>query len=206
MATANAMPIINAALTRTGDDPITSLDEGSPQAAVASANYDDIVNGFLSSCPWKFASKTMQLVQLDVVVDPPWLFAYERPADVLALRVVECNGHPIDWELRADVILTNYGPEQPVIAKFTYRADEVYWPKYFRLAVIATLEPLFLRAIGERYSEAEARDKKAIGLQAMARNRDTQSQTARNPWQPKILAARGGFWPGDRFDRGFWWR
>jgi hypothetical protein len=204
MATANAMPIINAALTRTGDDPITSLDEGTPQAAVASANYDDLVNGLLAY-PWKFASRTMQLAALDVIVDPPWLFAYERPADLLQPRVLEVNGCPIDYEILADKILCNTGSEVPVILKYTYRADESFWPKYFRVAVIATLESLFLRAIGERYSEAEARDKRAAQLQAAARNRDSQSPTARNPFRPRILAARGGFWPGDPFRRDPWW-
>lgn len=193
MAFASSIPVINAALTRTGDDPITSLDDGTPQAAVAAANYDEIVNGFLSSCPWKFASRTLQLAPLAVIVDPPWQFAYQRPADLLALRVVEANGRPIEWELLADKILCNVG-DGLVIVKYTYRSEEPYWPKFFRLAVIATLEPMFLRAIGERYSEAAERDKKATLLQAMARNRDSQSQSARNPMRSPILTARQGFW------------
>src|SRR5262245_66621077 len=95
MAGASAIPVINAALTRSGDDPITSLDEGTPQAAVASRNYDEIVNGLLSSYPWKFASRTLELAPLDVTVDPPWEFAYERPADTLDLRLLLAGGSPI---------------------------------------------------------------------------------------------------------------
>lgn len=197
MPTASAIPICNAALTRTGDDPITSFDEGTPQAAVLSENYDDIVNGFLSSCPWKFASRTFQLSQHNAAVDPPWLFGYQLPPDVLALRVVEANGYPIAWELQSDIILCNVGIETPVIAKYTYRVNETDWPKFFRLAVITTLEPLLLRAIGERYDQADSREKRAAQLQAMARNRDTQSQTARNPFRSPLLAARHGYWPFD---------
>lgn len=197
MPNANSIPICNAALTRTGDDPITSFDEGTPQAAVLSENYDDIVNGFLSSCPWKFASRTFQLSLHNAEVPLPWLFGYQRPPDVLALRVVEVNGYPIPWELLSDIILCNAGTDSAVIAKYTYRVDETEWPKFFRLAIIATLEPLILRAIGERYSEAESREKRAAQLQAMARNRDTQSQSARNPFRSPILAARHGYWPFD---------
>jgi hypothetical protein len=197
MPTASSIPICNAALTRSGDTPITSFDEGSPQAAVLSENYDDIVNGFLSSCPWKFASRTFQLSLHNATVDPPWMFGYQLPPDLLALRVVEANGFPIPWELMSDVILCNVGLETPVLAKYTYRVDENDWPKFFRLAIIATLEPLILRAIGERYDEADRREKRAIALQAMARNRDTQSQTARNPFQAPIMAARHGYWPFD---------
>src|SRR5262245_7337202 len=205
MPGASAIPIVNAALTRTGDDPITAFDEGTPQATVAALNYDEIVNGFLASHPWKFASRMLQLAPLDVTVDPPWQFAYQRPADVLALRVIEVNGCPIEWELLSDKILCNAPPISPPIAKFTYRLEEPFWPKFFRMAIIATLEPLFLRAIGERYSEAEARDKKAGALQALARNRDSQSQSARNPMRSRLLEARGGFRPIG-WDRVWPWR
>ena len=193
MASASAIPIINAALTRTGDEPITSFDEGTPQALVASLNYDELVNAILSGYPWKFATRTMDLETLAVTVDPPWQFAYQVPADVLDLRVVESNGCPIDYELMSDKILTNWPP--PVLAKYTYRLEEPFWPKYFRGAVIAALEPIFMRAIGERYDEAANRDKRAMGLMAVARNRDTQSQTPRQPMDSPILRARGGFWP-----------
>ena len=134
MPAASGIPIINAALTRTGDEPITSFDEGTPQAAVAEANYDEVVDGFLSSFPWKFASRQMLLASLNVEVDPPWQFAYQRPADLLALRVVEVNGCPIDWELMSDKILCNHGPDVPVLLKYTYRVVEPEWPKFFRLA------------------------------------------------------------------------
>jgi len=203
MPTAAAIPVINAALTRTGDEPITSFDEGTPQAAVAALNYDEIVNGLLASYPWKFASRTMALAALDVIVDPPWHYAYERPSDVLDLRVVlSAAGQPIDYELLSDKILTLWEP--PVTAKYTYRVQEPMWPKYFGLAVIATLEPLFLRAIGERYDAAEARQKQAINLQAAARNRDSQSQTPRQPVDSPMLRARAGWFGGGRGARGPW--
>jgi len=189
---ASAIPVVNAALGRTGDDAITSFDEGTPQATVAALNYDDIVNGLLSGYPWKFASRTLTLAPLDVEVDPPWTHAYQVPADVLDLRAVYANGEPIDYELLSDKILTIWGPDAFVAAKYTYRVDESMWPKYFRQAVITTLEPLFLRAIGERYDAAEARLKQATVLQAVARNRDAQSQTPRQPMDSPMLRARKG--------------
>lgn len=193
MPGASAIPIVNAALTRTGDDPITSFDEGTVQAAVASANYDEIVNAILSGYPWKFASRQFELSQLDATPDLPWTHAYQMPADVLDLRVVEAQGAPIDYEVMSDKILTLWEP--PLLAKYTYRLEEPFWPKYFRGAVIAALEPIFLRAIGERYDEAATRDKRAVNLMAIARNRDSQSQTPRQPMDSPILRARGGFWP-----------
>lgn len=201
MASVTAIPIVNAALTRTGDDPITAFDEGTTQAGVAAANYDEIVNAILSGYPWKFASRTMALAPLDVTVDLPWQFAYQVPSDLLDLRCVEVDGHPIDYELMSDKILALWGPPDTPIAKYTYRLEEPYWPKYFRGAVIAALEPVFLRSIGERYSEAEARDKRAIGLLAVARNRDSQSQTPRQPVDSPILRARHGFWSGGPMTR-----
>lgn len=200
---ANAIPIVNAALTRTGDEPITDFDEGTLQAKVAVTNYSELVNGLLSSYPWKFCSRQQQLAMIAVTPDPPWLFAYERPSDVLDLRDVEVAGLPITYEMLSDAILCNADGTTPVLAKYTYRLDEAFWPKYFRMAVIATLEPLFLRSIGERYDQASDREKAAARQQALARNRDAQSQTARNPVRSPLLAARRGFWPGTP---GYDWR
>jgi hypothetical protein len=192
MANASAIPLINAALTRTGNEAITDLSDGSAGGTIAAQNYDELVDGLLGSHPWKWASRTATLNLISGTVDLPWLYAYERPSDMLELRVVEVSGIPIQYEVRSDQIYTNFGSDAEVIAKYTWRPTEPFWPKWFRLAVIAALEPMFLRGIGERHQEAAERDKAAFRMLAIAKNRDSQQQSARPVMTSPMLQARVG--------------
>ncbi len=192
MSDATALPLINAALTRTGNNTISELAGGGAAELIASENYDELVNGLLSAYPWKWATKTAVLNLIATDVDLPWRYVYERPADLLDLRVVEYNGTPISYEVRADRIYVLYGSDAELIAKYIYRPDEVYWPAWFRNAVILALEPLFLRGIGERYQEAADREKVAFRALAIAKSRDGQSATARPIWRSSTLRARWG--------------
>ena len=207
MADATALDLINAALTRTGNNTITSFEQiqtGSTEAGIAAANYDDIVNSALASHPWKFCSRKFELNKVNTTPDPPWAFAYERPSDLLFLRVVEQQGQPVRYELLSDMILTDADNNgTPVIAKYTYRPPETQWPKPFRLAIITALEPVFLRAIGERYDQADARDKAAMAMMGNARLRDSMHKLPDNPVQSPLLAARRG-WPGRWSDFDPW--
>lgn len=192
--------LINAALTRTGNDPITSLADPSAGAKIAAENYDELIKGMLGH-PWKWAGKTQALNLLDGEPDPPWLFAYQRPTDVLELRTVMVGGWPIPYEVQSDKILCNFGEDSVVISKYTWRPPESDWPVWFREAVITALEPLFLRGIGERFDEATTREKVAVRALAIAKNRDAQQQTARAPETSPTLNARRGSpatsrWPG----------
>jgi hypothetical protein len=207
MPDASALPLVNAALTRTGNQTITSFEQiqtGSTEAAIAAANYDDIVNAALGSHPWKFCTRHFALNKVDATPDPPWQFAYERPADLLFLRMVEQVGQPVRYELMSDMILCNHDNiETPLIAEYTYRPAEPFWPKPFTLAIIIALEPIFLRAIGERYDQADNREKAAAAALANARLRDSMHKLADNPVQSPLLSARRG-WPFRQGDPRQW--
>ena len=47
MTDATALPLINAALTRTGNDPITEINDGSAGGVIDSENYEELTNGLL---------------------------------------------------------------------------------------------------------------------------------------------------------------
>jgi len=188
--------IINAALTRTGNNPITSLTDGSLGAKIAASNYDDLVEAELANYPWKRASKIAQLdrIDADTMGDPPepWSAAYQLPDDLVEIRTVKVAGRPIDYEVHGDKILCDAGTTDAVILHYIWRAAEADWPAWFRLGMIHRCEAMFLRGIGERYQEADDRDKAAERQFARARNRDSQSQTAREPMTSPTLEARRG--------------
>lgn len=192
---AEDLSIINAAATRTGNAPITSLNGSSIVAIVAKANYELLVEGELSNYPWKRASKIKQLARISSTAgDPPepWTAAYQLPTDLTEIRTVRIAGASIDYEVHGDTILCDAAESDEVILHYVWRANESDWPAWFRLGMIMRCEAMFLRGIGERYREAEARDAAADAQFAKASNRDSQSQPSRNPVRSGALVARTG--------------
>jgi hypothetical protein len=191
------LSIINAALTRTGNEPISGLppEDTSIGAAVAAENYENLVRGELSLHPWKRAMKIQELNRLDPALhgDPPepWLAAYMLPSDLIDISVVKVAGKPIDYAVHGNTVLCDADETDHVILHYVYRPPESEWPPWFRLAMIYRCEAMFLRGIGERYDDARERDAAADKQFAEARHRDTVSQPPRNPVHSPTLRARG---------------
>lgn len=200
MATISDFSVINAAATRTGNDPITTIaSDGTPVAKIALNNYEEIVKTELALYPWKRATKIVQLDRLDPDVEgtppEPWTAAYQLPPDHIETRTVKVVGHPINYEVHGDTILCNATTADNVIMHYIWRAPEIEWPPWFREGMTRRMEAMFLRGIGERYTQADERDKAAGESFARARNRDSQSQTPRDPMISPTLQARTGSFP-----------
>jgi hypothetical protein len=186
------LTFINAALSRTGNDPVTQLNDGTAGGNIAGLNYDLIVKTALTGYPWKWATKTAILASVTGTPDPPWLYAYQLPTDVKFLRVVTVYGYPIDYEQQLNKVLCNFDTSVDVIAKYTWSVPEAYWPADFAEAITQHLEVLFLRGVGERYEEAEARAKDATRTLQAAKTADSKKASPRDPFVSGTLAARTG--------------
>lgn len=197
MATTADLSVINAAAGRTGNDPVTSLTQGSLVANIANSNYEDSVKVELSLYPWKRATKIASLNRLDPdlmgAVPEPWTASYQLPVDLIDIRTAVVAGIPIRYEVHGDKILCDAATSDDVVLHYIWRVPEADWPPWFREGMTLRWEAILLRGVGERYREAEARDKTAHDHFAKARTRDSQSQTARNPYSSPTLRARGGF-------------
>lgn len=194
------LTVINAAATRTGNDPVTNIDtDTTPVGVIARSNYEDLVKAQIALYPWKAASKIGQLSRIDPDEEgeppEPWTAAYQIPTDLIELRTVKVGGVPINYEVHGDTILCDAAEDDEVIALYLWSVPEDRWPPVFKEAMIQQLEALFLRGSGERYREGEAREESAGDTFGKARNRDAQSQTARNPMSSPTLAARGAGQP-----------
>jgi len=203
MATTD-LSIINAAAGRTGNTTISSLSgDASPVATIANSNYEDLVKSELSLAPWKRATKVASLNRIDSDDEgeppEPWTAAYQFPNDLLEVRTVMVAGAPISYAVLSNKILCNASEADDVVMHYIWRVPESEWPPWFREGMIRRMEAVFLRAIGERYREAQARDEAAEEQFARARNRDAQSQTPRDAMPSPTLQARMGT-PGLRSD------
>lgn len=198
MTTISDLTVINAAATRTGSDPITTLaTDGTPVAKIALNNYEDSVKAELALYPWKRATKIGQLDRIDpnTMGEPPepWTAAYQLPTDLVDIRTVKVAGSPINYEVHGDKILCDALESDNVIMHYVWRVPESQWPPWFREGMIRRWEAILLRGVGERHNEADERDKAAADSFALARNRDSQSQTPRDPMISPTLRARIGF-------------
>lgn len=200
---ATDLSVINAAATRTGNNPISQLTAGQGIVGdIALQNYENMVKAALAEYPWKRATKIAQIERLDAAEqgDPPepWTAAYQLPNDLLEIRTVKVAGSGIDYAVHGDKILCDAPEGVEVILHYIWRPDEAQWPPWFREGMIRRCEAMFLRAIGERYREAEARDEAAEKQFARAKSRDAQAETPRDPAPSPTLAARGSSSPTTR--------
>jgi hypothetical protein len=200
MALSLDLSLVNAALSRTGTaQPLTisSLATGGKAQELVQTNYEEMVTGALSEYPWKFATKIVELNRLDPDVegDPPepWTAAYQLPTDILDLRAIKVRGCPIFYAVHGNKILCDAASSDHVIAHYLWRVPEVNMRPWFRELMIRRLEVLFLRGIGERYDEADSREKKAILQLAVAKNRDAQEEPPKDPFVSPTLLTRLGF-------------
>lgn len=190
------LSIINAALTRTGSEAITSLDDDVIEASIANKNYPVVVLDALSTYPWRWATKTETLALLSDTPASPWSYAYQLPSDAKHLRVVSVNGTPIDYEQQFNKLLCNYGTGATVIAKYIWSAPESYWPPEFAEYVTQRMEVLFLRGVGERYEEASDREKSVARQLSIAKLTDSKRRSPFDPTVSRTLEARSGILTG----------
>ena len=185
---ASEIDLINAALTATGNSPITTMDDGTSEAEVATHNFERVLGAELAY-PWTWTHTAQFLNRVDVPgTDTAWLFAYQVP-DTFEVERLEVCGRPVPWESMSDVVLCNV--EDGVVAIGRWRPPVRQWPAEFRAALITRLEALFLRSLSEDYDKADLRDKAADRAFAAARRVDSRRRSPRKPARSALLEARG---------------
>ena len=190
------LSLINAALTRIGNAPITALDDGTSAATIADENYEQVVLSELARSRFKLPSKIQQLSLIDEdeqgTPPEPWTFGYTLPTDLVKLRTVKVAGEPIPYEQMGRIIFCDFDSSSEVIAHYLWRPPESWFAPEFAEGIIRRMEAIFLRGIGERHGEAAARDKAADDQFAFARSSDSQAQTPQEPVGSPALRARRG--------------
>lgn len=187
---AEAIRIINAAISRTNGNLIESVDQGSPEAVFADLNYEQIVETALTDNRWNFARKTGACSLLPgTPTDKRYTKSWQLPDDLLELRAVLVCGYPCMDYLRLDVttILVNASADVQVV--FTYRVPESLWPPDFKEAITQTLEAGFLR-LDERAGEAAARDQSAERRMSKTRLNRSQEEDPKDPRTAPLVNAR----------------
>lgn len=136
------LSIINEALAKIGQGPITALDEESKRARSVSLIYGTTIGAVFAAERWRFARRTVSLTRLDLTPETGYRFAFALPGDRVGppLKVLT-NPRDPDRPLRRFVVegAELHADHEPLWATFVRRIDPEDWPATFRLAAVTAL-------------------------------------------------------------------
>ncbi|QDP61834.1 MAG: hypothetical protein Tp139DCM904402_7 [Prokaryotic dsDNA virus sp.] len=175
----SALDICSRAFVLIGADTITSFDDGSTEAVVATNMYEDIVRTALSNTRWRFATNQATLNLLSSAPTGRYDRAYQLPSDLLMLHAITVNDHLIEYQVYGDKAYANTTATDSLIADYTFRAGEDKFPSYFTLAVEYSLAVAFATSVARDAAMAQQMMVMAQQTMAKARSLDAQQQTTR---------------------------
>ena len=182
--------IASRALILIGAEPITSFSSDTTEALVASNLYEDTVRTALCTSRWRFATNQAQLNQLTATPTGRFDVAHQLPQDMLMLHAVTIDDQLIEYTIYGNKLFHNVTATNPVIADYTFRADEVNFPSYFTLAVEYALAASFALAIARDDAMGQMMERIAQQLMQQAKTLDSQQQTTRKLVTSRFITER----------------
>lgn len=173
-----------------GAEPITSFSSDSTEALVASNLYEDTVRTALCASRWRFATNQEALNQLTAAPTGRFDIAHQLPHDLLMLHAVTVEGNLIEYTIYGNKLFHNTTTSNPVVADYTFRAQEENFPSYFTLAVEYSLASSFALAIARDEQLAQMMERKALQLMQQAKTLDSQQQTTRKLVTSRFISER----------------
>lgn len=173
-----------------GGAAISSFSDGTVEADVCDAMYEDVARASLTNTRWRFA--TNQSVLTRIVSPPTGRFdaAYQLPATMLMLNAITVADLPIEYDIYGDKAYCNAVANDTVIADFIFRADEANWPPYFTIAVEFAMSAVLAVSVARDPQLASLMEQKANIYMMQARRLDSQQQTTRKLNTSRFIAQR----------------
>lgn len=189
--TANtAIKVCSRASILMGGSPILSFADGTVEADVCDAMYEDLARAALTSSRWGFA--TNQAVLSRIVAPPTGRFdaAYQLPSGTLTVSAVTVNDSPIVFDTYGDKIYCDVSDTEEVIADYIYRANESEWAPYFTIAVEYAMAAILATSVARDASLSQLMEQKSASQMMQARRLDSQRQTTQKLYTSRFIAQR----------------
>ena len=174
-----AIDICNRGLIFIGAEPITSFDDGTTEARVAANIYEDVVQTSLTNARWRFATNQEALNRLTDAPTARFDLAYQQPNDTLIVHAITVNDNPIEYQIYGDMIYADTTTTDTVVADYTFRQTEEFFPSYFVMAVAYGLAQVFATSIARDGSLTQTMATLVDAAMRKARSVDSQQQTSR---------------------------
>lgn len=179
--------IINAALSKLGEQPLLVITDNSPPGQLANRTYDDLRDALLGEFPWNFATKRASLAAS--VDTPEWGFdfQYNLPGDLL--RLVEVND-AVDtgWRNEGGKVVTNM--EAPLEIKYIGSVEVGQMNATFRDALAARLAMEWAEPLSQTTTVVESMVSFYRNKLQVARVSDGQEDQIRLMDYPDFIQAR----------------
>ena len=185
-----AIKICSRASILMGGIPIQSFSEGTTEADVVDAMYEDIARAALTNTRWRFATNQAQLSRLEAAPTGRFDAAYQLPNDLIMLSAVTIGDEPIMYDTYGDKVYCDATGNDVVIADYIYRADESNWPPYFTIAVEFQVAAMLAISVARDAQLASLMEQKGELQMSRARRLDSQQQTTRKLNTSRFIAQR----------------
>lgn len=172
----SAIALCSRALLKLGAVSISSFEDGTAESEVAANLYPSIRDGLLSAHPWKFATAQISLAPLAAEPVADFDKAFQLPTDFLrALSVgTGTKGRGLDYRIVENRLHTN---ADQVVLTYVFRPQEVDFPPFFDLVLIARLASEFCIPITDSTSRADVLRKVSEDEFKRAKMIDSQQDT-----------------------------
>lgn len=145
-SSATPLSISNQALSWLGANLITSFDDGTTEANLCKANYDQLRDAVLESYWWSFATLRVRLTATELYTGAPENktytgYKYAVPRDSLRVWKVSSDadfraGNTGNWTMEGGYIIASF---HPAFTKYTFRLEDT-----------AQMSPGFTQALAAR--------------------------------------------------------
>jgi len=182
--------IASRALILIGAEPITSFTSTSTEATVGNNIYEDVVQAALCASRWRFATNQAELNMLTETPTGRFERAYQLPSDLVMLHALTVNDNVIEYNIYGSKVYTDTSSADSVVADYTYRVGEEYFPSYFTVAVQHALAAMFAVSIARDDQLASLFENKAARTMQQAKTLDSQQQTTRKLVTSRFISER----------------
>jgi len=173
-----------------GGDAIQSFSDGTAEASVCDAMYEDMARSALTNSRWRFATDQSVLNRLAEEPTGRWTAAYQLPSELIMLSAVTINEVPIKYDVYGSKVYCNESATSELIADYVFRAEESTWPPYFTTAVEYMMAAVLAVSVARDAQLASLMEQKADLQMRQARRLHSQQQTTRKLNTSRFIAER----------------
>ena len=173
-----------------GGDVIQSFDDGTAEATICDAMYEDMARTALTNSRWRFATDQAVLNRLTSAPTGRWDAAYQIPSESIMLSGVTVNDFTINYDTYGSKIYCNSSSSDVVIADYVFRTSEADWPPYFVTAVEYIMAGVLAVSVARDSQLATLMEQKANYQMTQARRLHSQTQTTRKLNTSRFIAER----------------
>ena len=173
-----------------GGDVIQSFDDGTAEATICDAMYEDMARSALTNSRWRFATDQAVLNRLTDAPTGRWTAAYQLPSESIMLIGVTVNDFPIKYDTYGSKVYSDSASSETLIADYVFRADESDWPPYFVTAVEYLMAGVLAVSAARDSQLATLMEQKAAYQMGQARRLHSQTQTNRKLNTSRFIAER----------------